>query len=393
MEKSATGFMPAERVQPEVLDQQVRQLREDRQLEGLRYVPDAILVLNEQRQIAFHNSRVAEIITSAQLEECSLFGMRVGEILDCINAGASAGGCGTTRACRNCGAAQVIYQVLRGQDAEQECRIQKQNGEAYDLRVWGTALMRDEEQYVLLAIQDISDQKRRHAMERIFFHDLRNIAGGILGYAELLSYGRPNKLDEYAQKLTRLSNHLVENISAQKDLAAAERHELHARLRSVEPAELVAEVVADTRMHRSAKGHAIDIQVPKQSAELLTDPVLLKRVLNNMLLNALEASPAQSRVEIGWAVDAERKRLRFWVWNPGGMSEAVRQQIFQRSFSTKGEGRGLGTYSMKLLSTRYLGGEIRFESDAEAGTRFTLTLPYRRQAVSELSSDCADPQD
>ncbi len=58
------------------------------------------------------------------------------------------------------------------------------------------------------------------------------------------------------------------------------------------------------------------------------------------------------------------------------MPEAVRQQVFQRSFSTKGgKGRGIGTYSARLLAERYLGGRLTFSSTADAGTSFVLELP------------------
>jgi sensor histidine kinase regulating citrate/malate metabolism len=53
------------------------------------------------------------------------------------------------------------------------------------------------------------------------------------------------------------------------------------------------------------------------------------------------------------------------------MPPEVQLQIFQRSFSTKGKGRGVGTYSMKLLTERYLGGKLAFTSAAGEGTTFT----------------------
>ena len=69
------------------------------------------------------------------------------------------------------------------------------------------------------------------------------------------------------------------------------------------------------------------------------------------------------------------------------MPHVVQLQLFQRSFSTKGLGRGLGTYSMKLLSERYLGGRISFTSTEEAGTTFTASYPrqLRRAPVENRS--------
>ena len=59
--------------------------------------------------------------------------------------------------------------------------------------------------------------------------------------------------------------------------------------------------------------------------------------------------------------------------SPGCMPANVQLQMFQRSFSTKGRGRGLGTYSVKLLTEKYLQGRIAFTSTSEAGTTFAVT--------------------
>lgn len=65
----------------------------------------------------------------------------------------------------------------------------------------------------------------------------------------------------------------------------------------------------------------------------------------------------------------------FWVHNPTVMPRKVQLQVFQRSFSTKGKGRGLGTYSVKFLSERYLQGQVFFASTPETGTTFTVHYP------------------
>ena len=68
-------------------------------------------------------------------------------------------------------------------------------------------------------------------------------------------------------------------------------------------------------------------------------------------------------------------RVGFTVHNLTVMPPAVQSQIFMRSFSTKGSGRGLGTYSIKLISEKYLRGLVSFFSNAEEGTQFMVSLP------------------
>ena len=65
------------------------------------------------------------------------------------------------------------------------------------------------------------------------------------------------------------------------------------------------------------------------------------------------------------------------------MPRSAQLQIFQRSFSSKGDGRGLGTYSVKLLTERYLGGSVAFDSTLEQGTTFRGAAIPCSAAMSE----------
>lgn len=63
------------------------------------------------------------------------------------------------------------------------------------------------------------------------------------------------------------------------------------------------------------------------------------------------------------------------IGNPAVMGQDVLANVFKRSFSTKGRGRGLGTYAARLFVEEYLGGTIRCESEEGKGTVFTVRLP------------------
>jgi len=106
----------------------------------------------------------------------------------------------------------------------------------------------------------------------------------------------------------------------------------------------------------------------------VTDKPLLRRIIGNMVLNALEASKSGDIVSI-W-VHCQAERVRISVTNQGEMSVEVQLHLFKRSFSTKEkEGRGLGTYSMKLFGERYLGGVVGFYSN-NGITTFFIELPF-----------------
>ncbi len=90
-----------------------------------------------------------------------------------------------------------------------------------------------------------------------------------------------------------------------------------------------------------------------------------------MTINALEATPTGGTVTLGCSADTTTMRL--WVHNDGLIAQDVRTQIFRKVSSTKGSGRGIGTYSIKLLSEA-LGGEVYFTSTESDGTVFSLSL-------------------
>ena len=92
-----------------------------------------------------------------------------------------------------------------------------------------------------------------------------------------------------------------------------------------------------------------------------------------MLKNALEASRPGETVTLG--CEEVEGKIRFWVHNAGFIPPAAQLQIFQRSSSTKGEGRGVGTHSKRLLSERYLKGSVSFTTSQENGTVFTASYP------------------
>ena len=124
--------------------------------------------------------------------------------------------------------------------------------------------------------------------------------------------------------------------------------------------------------HEAGVGKEIVIEQP-HDIDMTVDAVLLTRVLGNLTKNALEATQPGEAVTIGCTSD--NGIVSFSVHNPSVMPISVQRQIFQRSFTTKGHGRGLGTYSSRLITRRYLAGELSFSSSPADGTVFTASIP------------------
>jgi signal transduction histidine kinase len=136
--------------------------------------------------------------------------------------------------------------------------------------------------------------------------------------------------------------------------------------------EMLEELAVVYRRHEAAEGKKVEISADCESAAFRSDQTLLQRILGNMLKNALEATSAGEKVTLGARGDGDG--IELWVHNPTFMPRDVQLQVFNRSFSTKGTGRGIGTYSMRLLASKYLGGSVDFTTSSEDGTTFRVRL-------------------
>lgn len=368
---NVTFFAPPERLSDEEIAQQVSALQNaDNITTLLDAMPDLVMVLNHHRQIIFANRNLREFGSGRGCP--NLYGMRPGELLDCKRAAAAHSGCGTGEACSTCGAVQAILAGLSGETVKHECRISTTQAVALDLRIWASPFVWNQAGYVLVIASDISNEKRRKVLERIFFHDLLNTASGISGMTELLAEGITT-IDELKSDLVDTVEALINEIKSQQLLLAAENNELIVNPVRLESKSVLEKVAAAFRQHLVAEHKAIAIAPETVDFKLQCDEALLRRVLGNLVKNALEASATGDTVTLGARL--ENERAVFWCHNPAVIPQEVQLQIFQRSFSTKGAGRGIGTYSIRLLTERYLGGQVAFHSRQNVGTTFQITLP------------------
>jgi signal transduction histidine kinase len=222
--------------------------------------------------------------------------------------------------------------------------------------------------------QDDSAEKNRQAMTQIFLHDILNTAGGIKGVAELLVEAKAKDDANLRTLALNMAQQLVEEITAQRDLLAAESGNLELNRIEISSRNLLVNLIARYRNLPVAAQRNLVLSPETEDMRVVTDPHLLERVLSNMLINALEAEPEGATVTIG--CNKKPGGVHFWVRNPGYIAPEIQSRVFDRSFSTKGNNRGLGTYSILLLSERFLQGSVGFSTDPDRGTTFHLTIPY-----------------
>ena len=367
-----TKFLPAERASEGSIQEDFGTVTSAPMFEQtLNMVPTGALVLNPERQIVFCNAAFLRMLSATDIRE--VLGLRFGEAVKCLHSDEEIGGCGTSIFCRECGAAKAIARLKTDGSAVDECRISLKNNEALDLRVWTAQFELQDKVYTSFAVSDTSNENRRRALERIFFHDVLNTASGLRGLTELFADVPAEQKAEVQEMIQGLSNRLIDEINSQRELAAAESGEIVPKIVPVDSRSILEEMVAGYCHHDVAKGKRLQVDSNAVRTVINTDISLLRRVIGNMTKNALEACVPGDAVTVGCGL--KDGQIEFWVHNPSVIPETIQLQLFQRSFSTKGAGRGLGTYSMRLLTEKYLKGKVSFASKKGTGTRFSSILP------------------
>ena len=364
-----TEFAPPERLHQDAVFVQYKEiLTDDKFCLFYDFSADFVLVLNEYRQTIFSNKTLLDFLGKNDVKE--IIGQRPGEILNCKES-CALGGCGTSKFCRECGAAKAILATTHNCTQMKECYIQTADGKnSYNFRVW-SAFPWNDKNYMLFIIRDIADEKFRNAMEQTFFHDLTNTASDIQALLSLIN--SPENYKKYAHLLSSVSWKLLETINWQRDLRYAEEGTILIKKSSVNALNSITSFIELYKNQEIAEGIKLVVSGDSEDIIFSSDKHLLLRILENMIKNAIEASHKGQTVSIGCKKNGNN--VVFSVHNPNFIEENIQLNIFKRSFSTKGMGRGWGTYSMKLLTERYLDGHVSFSSTKESGTTFYAEYP------------------
>ena len=371
---TASDFLPAGRDAPPEIARQSQILKGWDLFTALDMLPLAVLILNSKRQIVFANQRFNEFSNHYHNAIPDL-GPRLGEALSCVHSAQNKGGCGTTRNCRYCGAAQAILASLEGRHEVLECRITRTENEALaalNVQFFSSPFEIGGENFVLACMLDVVNEKRLRMFERIFYHDVLNTSSGIYNLCEILDAEIGKEFKSDTETLLEASSRLIDQIKSQKELAAAEKKEMLPVWTKLGTKLILLELKDFFQRQSLAQGKEILVDPQSRDIYFETDKSLLYRVISNLMKNALEATPLGGVITV--SCKAAPAGVLYEVHNSGHMPEEVQLQLFKRFFTTKGNGRGLGTYGAKLLTQDYLGGELSFSSTPEQGTKFTVSL-------------------
>ncbi len=143
------------------------------------------------------------------------------------------------------------------------------------------------------------------------------------------------------------------------------------------PAETIHDVLMMIRPHTEARGLFFDLDLEQARRSLALPENMLRQVLYNVILNAVEASSPGGKIKVVAHAGAEHLALTISD-NGHGIPEDLQPRIFEPFFTTKtatkNSGMGLGLSICKSL-VEAMNGSIKITSQAGAGTTCEIALP------------------
>jgi PAS domain S-box-containing protein len=251
--------------------------------------------------------------------------------------------------------------------------------------------------YLQWVIRDISERKRLAAMQEdlmtMVYHDIRSPLANVLSSLDILTHQLDDNKDasvktilsvarRSAERIMRLVNTLLDirKIEAGNSI-------LHTEIDS--PVQIVADALEVCQPMATSKRITLETYTPKILSDVPVDRDMIRRVVINLIENAIKFSPSNKKVKIG--LKQEFDAVIFYIEDNGpGIPQEQLDAIFNKFTRLKTahatHGFGIGLAFCKLAVEAH-GGRIWVESSNEKSTRFLFSIPVNIQA--ELDSQLA----
>ena len=233
----------------------------------------------------------------------------------------------------------------------------------------------------LTARARLQEERERRMLVNIS-HDLKTPLTVVYGYVEMLLAPELNLVPAVrtkAEKIYAKTRDVLDMLLLFFDLAKMESGELQMEKAKIDVCEICrSELAGDYEMLQDA-GFTVEASIPEEELYMSGDAQAMKRILGNLIQNALRYG-ADGRY-LGISVAREDRGLAIRVTDRGkGIVEENQDKIFERlttledSRNKKYQGSGLGLTITKRL-TEAMGGSIRVKSRPYRETVFTLFFP------------------
>jgi two-component system sensor histidine kinase KdpD len=228
----------------------------------------------------------------------------------------------------------------------------------------------------------MESERLRSSLLAALSHDLRTPLTALVGMAETLSLDlvavqsehtdKAEVIREQALRTSRMVNNLLEmarlqsgDVKPRKDWQSLEEI-VGSTLKGLDP------VLSE---------HPVTLDLPADLPLVRCDPLLMERVLVNLLENAAKYTPPGTQIGVTALAVEEQLRVEVWDEGPGlppGQERAIFAQFVRGEKESAIPGVGLGLAICEAIMEAH-GGKIWAENRVPHGARFILTLPLEEQ--------------
>lgn len=338
----------------------------------LEQVPLVTAVVDEDCTVADANDLFLEFVDAHGVEEVR--GRRMGALCRCVYC-VDGINCGRYEECARCDLRGAIERAVERRSVSEMLFVRRRNGGIHpqSIAVTTYTLALGGRKRTVVHLDNSGNRLLREALERIFLHDALNSVSGIQGLATTLRAGEREKKAALLDVIVSYARELAEEIKFYRCLRDAEHGLLAPEVDVVDSSALMRQVAELSTHLGENRDKRVAFEMEACQAAVRTDRRLLKRVLGNLLKNAFEASRDGGFVV--FRCMADDRSLVFSVYNDGCIPRDLRRDMFKGIVSSKGGGRGLGLFGVKLLVEQYLGGAVSYSSSEEEGTWFHVRIP------------------
>jgi PAS domain S-box-containing protein len=281
-----------------------------------------------------------------------------------------------------------IKAAMEGQEVEsQEIMVLNRQGQSVPLMFSAFPLINEEEVLLgeVIIFRDLStikrlENERRHLLH-MFAHDLKTPVVGVGGLVRRLRQGKAGPLLEpqlaYLETIGQEMENLEKLINNFLEFIRLDLHILTPLPSALQVDKECQEVM--TLLSPLAEAKSIDLkgEYPQEVLVLQADPLLFRRVLENLIGNAVKYSPPQTTVIL--KVQDKGEEVLFAVKDQGsGILPADLPHLFEIYYrgaeAGKERGFGLGLATVKRIIEVH-GGRLWVESQTGKGSTFYFTLP------------------
>ena len=242
------------------------------------------------------------------------------------------------------------------------------NGDLLRARV--ATHIRLQQQKLALAAQVTTlkeNAKLREDIEKITHHDLKAPLNNIL----FETYRLTDK--NAAKSINRAVNNVVNMVNNSLNLYKIEQGIYSVMPQVTDLNLLIHDAINAVTTASEAKNITFELNGFDVKHDILVEPLLCLSIFNNLIKNAVEASPNNKSIAL--SLSQNKHFITFQLTNYGVIPAQMRPTLFEKySSSNHNTGIGLGTYSAKLM-TEVQNGAISFEIIDEIQTQFTVSLP------------------